>query len=113
MSGNDGLIALQKLFGAKEYSNATLNNLLALNRVMDDILKGAGFKDGVSSTFLSKEMQSQVTRITDEISTAEKAIQQLKAEQKLATGNEKLKFDEQITAANNRLKEIKENRTSI
>ena len=113
VSGNDGLIALQKLFGAKEYSNATLNNLLALNRVMDDILKGAGFKDGVSSTFLSKEMQSQVTRITDEISTAEKAIQQLKAEQKLATGNEKLKFDEQITAANNRLKEIKENRTSI
>ena len=113
VSGNDGLISLQKLFGAKEYSNATLNNLLALNRVMDDILKGAGFKDGVSSTFLSKEMQSQVTRITDEISTAEKAIQQLKAEQKLATGNEKLKFDEQIMAANNRLKEIKENRTLI
>jgi len=113
VSGNDGLIALQKMFGAAEYSNSTLNNLLALNRVMDDILKGAGFKDGVSSTFLSKEMQSQITRITDEISTAERAIQQLKAEQKLATGNEKLKFDEQITAANNKLKGIKENRTSI
>ena len=113
VSGNEGLIALQKMFSASEYSDVALKNLLALNKNMDDILKAAGFKDGVSSTFLSKEIDGQLAKLTDEISTTEKAIDLLKREKDLATGTEKLKFDEQITAARNKLKDIEENRALV
>jgi len=113
VTGSPGLIQLGKIFNSGNFSDQTVRNLLAMNQDMHRLLVKNGYREGINSTFLTKEVRQAFDNVNEQIAKKQAALDQINLEKTGSVSEATIKATESESIIKGELSELKNQRKAI
>ena len=112
-SGSPGLVQLGKIFNSGNFSDQTVKNLLNMNQNIHELLIKNGYREGINSTFLTKEVRNSFDSINEQIAKKQQSLNKIELEKTGAVSEAKIKATENEALIKSELSELKDQRKIV